>query len=184
MRRFLVCAAWGVLLAAPSWAGDYPRGEFFGLAHWWDTNGAPIDGMTAGGGAGVRLLPQFAAEFEVLGFFGRREGPALSPESTAHGFLSSVNGILYLGRHGSAVPFVLLGAGVGYSTSDISFYDYRDTISHTGFLVNGGCGVEVFLNRHVAVRPEVRILAGNSGSSSNAPYTSQVRFAIGIVYHK
>ena len=184
MRRLILISA-VCLCALPLWAADYPRTELFGSAgwtHWWDNEGAPVDGFSVSGGVGRRLLPQFALEFETLGFFGRRGVIALGPEDRARCVQFTANGLLYVYRHPRARVFLLLGAGGAHSESKTDFGDFHASRSGTGFVGNAGMGAEIDLNDHWSLRPEFRLVAGNGGGSSVAPFTAEVRGSLGLAY--
>ena len=184
--RAVTIAAACIAFTAPSFGEDYLRTEVFGSVgwgRWWDNEGAPVGGVNAGGGIGRRLLPQFAIETEVNAFRGTRRyfGPA--PEYRAQGFHLMGNGVLYVFRRERAQVFVLLGAGAARSTSEVTFGDYRDSRSGSGFVANAGTGVKIFMSKHVALRPEIRVILGNAGSSVNKPFSAELRFSLGLGYH-
>lgn len=172
--------------AAPSFGEDYPRTEVFGSVgwgRWWDNEGAPVGGVNGGGGIGRRLLPQFAIEGEVTAFRGTRGYPGPAPAYRARGFQLMGNGLLYVLRGERAQVFVLLGAGAAHSTTEMSFGDYHNSRSGDGFVANTGAGMRVFVSKHVALRPEVRLIAGSAGSSVIEPFGAELRFSLGLGYH-
>ena len=186
MRRLMLIFAGCLVAGAPGWSADFPRSEVFGSVGWarrWDDLGAPINGLVAGGGVGRRLLPQFTVEFETLGFFGTRGTPAFGPSDRVRGLQFSANGKLYVYRSSRTRVFILLGAGGAYSTNTVDFDGFHLQASHTGFVANAGAGLEIFLNRSVALRPEIRMLGGSLGTASGNPFAAELRATLGIGYH-
>ena len=178
---FVACLA----IAAPSFGEDYPRTEVFGSVgwgRWWDDEGAPVGGVNGGGGIGRRLLPQFAIEGEVNAFRGTRGYPGPTSPYSARGFHLMGNGLLYVFRSERAQVFVLLGAGAAHSTTEINFGDYHNSRSGSGFVANAGAGMKIFVSKHVALRPEVRLIAGSAGSSVIKPFSAELRFSLGLGY--
>ena len=174
------------LAAAPSFGEDFPRTEVFGSVgwgRWWDNEGAPAGGVNAGGGIGRRLLPQFAIEGEINAFRGTRGYPGPAPLYRARGFHLLGNGLLYVLRRERTQVFVLLGAGWARSTTENNFGDYHNSRSGSGFVANAGTGMKIFVSRHVALRPEVRLIAGSAGSSVIEPFSAELRFSLGLGRH-
>ena len=93
------------------------------------------------------------------------------------------NGLLYVFRGERTQVFVLLGAGAARSTSEVKFGDYHDSRSGSGFVANAGAGMKIFMGKHVALRPEVRLIAGTAGSSVIEPFSAELRFSLGLGYH-
>jgi hypothetical protein len=180
----LISTAW-LVLAAPLSGEDYPATGVFGSVgwgRWWDDEGAPIGGVHGGGGIGRRLLPQFAVEGEVIAFRGTRGYPGPTSPHRETGQLFTGNGLLYIFRRGHAQVFVLLGAGAAHSTTEVSFGEYHNRSSGTGFIANAGLGVKASLSQHVALRPEVRVIAGTTGSSAIEPFSAGLRLSMGFEY--
>ena len=92
------------------------------------------------------------------------------------------NGILYIVRRERAQAFILLGAGVAHSTSETNFADYHSRRSGAGFLANAGAGVKLFLNRHIALRPEIRMVGTSAGSTVDEPFSAELRLSLGLGY--
>jgi hypothetical protein len=184
--RVAMISAACLAFAAPSFGEDYPRTEVFGSAgwgRWWDNEGAPVGSLNGGGGIGRRLLPQFAIEGEVNAFRGTRGYPGPAPPYRARGFHLMGNGLLYVFRRERAQVFVLLGAGAAHSTIEMNFGDYHNSRSGSGFVANAGAGMKIFIGKHVALRPEVRLIAGSAGSSLIEPFSAELRFSLGLGYH-
>jgi hypothetical protein len=66
---------------------------------------------------------------------------------------------------------------------NIDFGSYHHSGSHTGYVANAGAGVKIFLTNHVALRPEVRVIAGSAGSSVSKPFSAELKFSMGLGYH-
>jgi hypothetical protein len=184
--RVAVFSAACLAFAAPLWGEDYPRTEVFGSvgwARWWDNEGAPSGGINGGGGIGRRLLPQFAIEGEVTAFRATRDYPGPTSPYRTRGLIVTGNGLLYLYRSERALAFALLGAGAAHSTTEVTFGNYYNSRSGTGYVANVGAGMKLFISEHVALRPEVRLIAGAAGSSAIEPFSAQLRFSIGLGYH-
>ena len=175
------------LLSAVSLFGENDaRSEVFGSVgwgRWWDDEGSPVVGFNGGGGIGRRLLPQFALEGEVNAFRGTRGYPGPASPYRARGFHAMANGLLSVFRNQRTDVFVLIGAGAAHHTSEINFGDYHSTSSASGFVANVGTGVKMVLSRHVALRPEIRLVAGSAGSSIIKPFSAELRFSLGLGYH-
>lgn len=184
-RAMLICAA-GLVFAIPLFGEDYPRTEVFGWVgwgRWWDNQGSPVGGVNGGAGIGRRLLPQFAIEGEVNAFSGTRGFPGPASPYRARGVHIMGNGLLYAFRTERTQVFVLLGAGAAHSTTEINFVDYHNILSASGLVANAGMGMKIFIGKHVALRPEIRLIAGSAGSSAIEPFSAELRFSLGLGYH-
>jgi Outer membrane protein beta-barrel domain len=184
--RAVTISAACLAFAAPSFGEEHHRTEVFGSAgwgRWWDNEGAPAGGVNFGGGMGRRLLPQFAIEGEVNVFRGTRGYPGQPPPYRARGFHLMGNGLLYVFRGERAQVFVLLGAGAAHSTTEMNFGGYHDSRTGSGFIANAGAGMKIFISQHVALRPEVRLIAGSAGSSVIEPFSAELRCSLGVGYH-
>ncbi len=184
--RVLVASAIGLIFAAPGFSQEMARNEIFGWGgwgKWWDEEGLPLRGLNGGGGVGRRLLPQFSIEGEVNAFRGIRTyfGPA--PNYRARGVQATGNGLLYVVQSERNLVFVLLGAGVVRSTTEQHYGDYHFVRTRTGLLANAGVGAKVFLSRHLALRPEVRLIAAGAGSPTYHSFNAALRLSVGLGYH-
>jgi hypothetical protein len=175
-----------VVAAMPLFGGDCPRTEVFGSAgwgRWWDNQGSSLQGLNGSIGIGRRLLPQFAIEGEVAAFRGSRWYFGMESPYHSRGLLFTANAVLYVFRRERTEVFVLLGGGAARSTTKVEFPGVHYSQSGTGFVANAGTGVKVFLTKHLALRPEVRVLGTPAGSSLREPFSAELRFSIGLGYH-
>ena len=139
--------------------GRAETGGFFSRPrHEWDIN--------AGGGIGVRpfspehtLLRGLGFEFELNS---QRE-----KESGASSLWTSYTGdVLYHFRVGRTEPYALLGAGGSHRSG------------RTAAAGTLGTGAKIFLNNHLSLRPELRVIVTDFGLFDNI-----ARVSVGVGYH-
>ncbi|MCX6619791.1 MAG: outer membrane beta-barrel protein, partial [Acidobacteria bacterium] len=147
----------------------------------YDDEGSIGHGVTGGGGVGYRLWQRFGVEGEFSAFRTRRELSSFYPPFEASGVRVMGNGLLYLNR-GPAQAYLLFGAGMIHVRNEVSFGGIRSDRATNGLNLGAGFGVRIFVNPRFSLRPEVRLDAGATNGSIEAPFTS-ARFSIGAAYH-
>lgn len=179
-----------VCCAGPCSGEEYRyRGEVFGAVgagKTYDDEGSLGSGFNGGGGVGYRIRPKFGVEFELSGFRHERETSSGSLLFRGNGVFATGNAVYYFGSGtGRAQPYVIGGAGVLHKRNTSSFEGGpRLDFSGTGFALNGGAGVKIFVRPRFSIRPEFRVFAGGAGSQRvvEAPFVV-IRASIGAAYH-
>jgi len=162
------------------------RGEAFGSIGYVkvaDDEGGLGGGISGGGGAGLRLTPRFGVEFEVNSLRNRTTFSGNSVEFAGSGFVASGSGLVFL-RGGRVQPYLAFGVGALHYTSDNRFPDApRVKRSGTGAAGNAGVGTLIFINPHISLRPDLRLIAGKAGGIEVIEGPVMLRASIGLGYH-
>jgi hypothetical protein len=160
---------------------DWERGttlSVFGGAEW--------AGSHTGGAAGFALGWELWPFFTVEG-----SGTWLDERAGGSGFAGIIGARVPLVRRGAIVPFAALGTGVFRATVDPArgdvpdFYARRlsgDPVNRRervfdDFLVALGGGADVYLTRHLAIRPDVRVLMARADGRTRPVTVAGVHLA-------
>lgn len=184
MARFLAVLGW--LVAAASLFGqDYPKREVFGtigIAKTYDDEGSLGKGLHGGGGFGCRFTRRLGAEVEVTGFRTRREFDYIPAAFEASGAMVLGNGLLYLST-GRAQWYLIGGLGMLHIRNKVGFSGVPFNVADNGLALDLGTGIKIYASRHLVLRPEVRLFAGNSGRAVEAPFSGvRVSMAAGFCW--
>jgi opacity protein-like surface antigen len=186
MTKTLILIA--LIFLAPTVLAQNPssRGEIFGSfggGQASDDEGSIGRGFDFGGGVGYRITPRIGVEGQVnrisyqRGFSsgGRFEGSAVF--TTAN--------LVYHFSKGRAQPYVFGGVGFVHHENRSQFDPaiVVGTRRANGFASNFGAGVKLFVSKHFSVRPEFRVLLGDTKGSGVEPPFSVARGSIGFSYH-
>ena len=173
----IVCTGLAANLYAQTPPVDWDRGTT--LAGFIGAASASSDtDAAAGASIGWEVTPQFGVEGR--GFWMR----------AGHGqeaFSATISGRVSM-RARPFVPFAALGVGLYYASFDSqatsvpSFYRDRMTsagapYAFTDFALSFGGGVDVFLSRHLSLRPELTVLLATTTSDARAVTVYGAQFA-------
>lgn len=118
----------------------------------------------AGAAVGWELTPHFTIE---------GSGAWVDRPSGSTAFTAVLGTRVHLAGRRILVPFASGGVGL-----------YREGPAMTDFAVSAGGGLDVFVARHLAVRPEVRVLLVNGDSSFRSVTIAGVNLAYHFESHK
>jgi hypothetical protein len=179
-------AKWLVLLGVclvPAFGQDVSKGEVFGtigIGKTYDDEGSLGSGINGGGGIGYRLTGRLGVEAEVNAFRTKRDFSFTPNGFEASGAFIMGNGLLYLTR-GRGQLYLIGGAGLLHIRNQFGFTGVAVNRSGNGLAVDVGMGLKIFATPRFYLRPDVRVYAGNSGSTVEAPF-SDIRISIGAGY--
>ena len=176
-RCFIVACVFPVVLASLASGAnaqtetsvDWHRGTTLGAFVGAASASSDTD-ASAGLSLGWEITPRFGVEGRGLWFLAG---------SDQDGFAATLAGRFALQPARPLVPFVTAGVGMYLASFEASaanvpdFYRTRLTSAglpetFTDFMLSFGGGVEMFVTRHFALRPEVNVLLVTSESSARA----------------
>ena len=164
-----------------------PKYEVFGSAGYGatsDDEGGVGRGLDVGAGFGVRATRKLVFEGSANRISHLREFAFSGVRFEGTGLFACANA-LYHSSDSKVQPYVIGGIGVLHHEDRSSgLGPPRPPLSASGSAYNFGAGVKVFLNKHVSLRPEVRVFVGDLGNGGGTePPFSLLRGSVGIGYH-